>query len=60
MLICHLLISLKINVFKKNSFKYTIRVSKSLDPVQDQCFVGFDLGKGYVQTTKVTSSKEKV
>ena len=32
----------------KNSFEDTIRVSNSLDPDQDQCFVGPDLGPNYL------------
>ena len=44
MLICRLLISLKINVFKK-FFQVYHQSVKSLDPHpdQDQCFVGSDL-----------------
>ena len=39
---------LKINFFKK-SFRNTIRVSNSLDPDQDQNFVGPDLGPNCLQ-----------
>ena len=38
----------KINVFKK-SFRNTIKVSYSVDPGQDKCFVGPDLGPNYLQ-----------
>ena len=42
--ICHLLTFFKIIIFQKNIFTNTIRVSKSLDPDQAQCFVRPDLG----------------
>ena len=45
---CGLLIFLKIN-FLKNSFRNTIRVSKSSDPDQAQHFVGPDLGSNCLQ-----------
>ena len=55
---------LKLNFFKKKSFRYTIRVSNNLDPDQDQRSVGPDLGpnfcKGYQPTTKDAASKETV
>ena len=35
--------------FSKNSFKNTIRVSKSLDPGQDRHYVGPDLGPNCLQ-----------
>ena len=42
-----------------NSFRTTIRVSKSLEPDQGQHFVGPDLGPNCLQRlTKVISSKE--
>ena len=47
--------------FSKNSFRNTIRVSNGLDPDQDRCSVSPDLGpNGYQQTTKVTTSRERV
>ena len=45
---CCLLTFFKIN-FSENSFSKTIRVSKGLDPEQDQHFVGPDLGPNYWQ-----------
>ena len=39
MLFCHLLIFFQNQLFKKNSFRNTIRVSNSLDPDQDGHFV---------------------
>ena len=52
------------NFFKKKSFRNTIRVSNSLDPVQDRHNVGPDLGpdclQDYQQTMKVAASKEIV
>ena len=50
--------------FSKNSFSNTIRVSNGSDPDQDRHTVGPDLvqtvSKGYQQTTKVATSKERV
>ena len=48
--------------FSKKSFGNTIRVSNGLDPDQDRCHVGPDLGpnclQSYQQTSKVPASKE--
>ena len=59
---CHLLTFFQIN-FSKNSFRNIIRVSDGLDPDQDCCSLGPDLGPNCLQRlsqqiTKVTASKE--
>ena len=47
--------------FSNNSFRNTFRVSNSLDPDQEQHFMGPDLGPNCLQKmTKVTASKERV
>ena len=47
--------------FSKNSFRKTIRVSNGLDQDQNRCSFSPDLGpNGYQQTTKITTSKERV
>ena len=46
---CHLLIFFKINFFEKKKFRNTIRVSNGFDQVQDQHFVGPDLGPNCLQ-----------
>ena len=61
---CRLLTFSKLT-FSKNSFRNTIRVTKSLDPDQDRHFVGPDLGPSclqrlYQQTTEVVASKKRV
>ena len=38
-----------IQLFSKNSFRNTLKVSNSLDPVQALCFVGPDLGPNCLQ-----------
>ena len=55
------------NIFFKKSFRYTTRMSNGLDQDQDRHSFSPDLGpklqtvcKGYQQTTKVASSKERV
>ena len=55
---CFLLLSADFfqNLLLQNSFWNTIRVLNCLDPDQDQCSVCID----YQQTTKVTTSKERV
>ena len=64
MLNYHLLTFTKVNFFKKILPGTLIRLSNGLAPDQDLYSVGPDLGpsvcKGYQQTTKVTSSKERV
>ena len=44
-----MLICFKINFFRKNSFRNTIRVSDSLDPDQARRFVGPGLGPNCLQ-----------
>ena len=54
----------KINFFKKKSFRNTIRASNSLDPDQARHFVGPDLGPNCLQRlsaeTKVATSGKRV
>ena len=45
---CRLLLFSKLT-FLKNSFRNTIRVPNSLDPDQDRCYVGPDLGPNCLQ-----------
>ena len=60
MLFCRLLIFSK-STFSKNSFKNAIRVSNSLDPDQDQCVVGPDLGPNCLQMLSADDiSRQKV
>ena len=62
-LCCRLLTFFKI-FFVKNDFRNTIRVLSGLDPDQDRCFVGPDLGPNCLQRlsadAKVFASKERV
>ena len=62
---CRLWIFFKKLTFSKKSFRNIIRVSNSLDPDQAWRFVRLELGPnclhlGYQQTTKVTTSEERV
>ena len=41
---CHLLLFFSEIFFSKKSFRTTLRVSNSLNPDQDRCFVGPHLG----------------
>ena len=44
------------HIFSKNSFRDTIRVSKSLDPGQAQIFVAPDLGPNCLQRLSAVKS----
>ena len=49
------------STFSKNSFKNTIRVSNRLDPDQNQCSVGPDLGSNCLQRSSADDKiKERV
>ena len=52
---CHLQIFVHNKVSTKNSFRYAIRVSNSLDPDQARQFVGPDLGPNCLQ--KLSANK---
>ena len=64
-LLCHLLFFVFCWIFLKNSFRNTIRVSKSLDLDQDQHSVGPDLGpyclkKGISRRQKSPLARKKL
>ena len=63
MLLCHLLIFFQNQLFEKNSFRNTIRVSNSLDPDQAGHLVGLiwvqTVSKGYQQTALVGKGVSK-
>ena len=57
-LCCHLLTFLK-PTFSQNSLRNIIRVSNGLDPDQDRCFVGPDLGPNYLQRLSADDKKHR-
>ena len=59
MLFCHLLIFFQNQLFSKNSFRNSIRVSNSLDPDQNRHFVGPDLDANCLQTLSADDTSKQ-